>query len=82
MAIPDATPALIDLVEPYWEIEQTIEHAFWVVEERPGPSCPNTNTHSFGKATVSKGTDPGKLSTPMSGIDCESAQLSMSSIFG
>tara|TARA_B100000676_G_C17969481_1_gene782366 strand:- start:18 stop:260 length:243 start_codon:yes stop_codon:yes gene_type:complete len=80
--MPDATPALMDLVEPYWEIEQTIEHALCVFDERPGPSWPKTRTHSFGKETLSKGTDPGRLSTPISGILFESAQISKSSIFG
>lgn len=80
--MPDATPALIDLVEPYWEIEQTIEHAFCVTTERPGPSCPNTNMHSFGNDTVSNGVDPGRLSIPMSGISLEFAQVSMLSTSG
>tara|TARA_B100002003_G_C13617907_1_gene317189 strand:- start:39 stop:155 length:117 start_codon:yes stop_codon:yes gene_type:complete len=38
MAIPDATPALMDLVEPNWEMEHTIDTASLAAAERPGPS--------------------------------------------
>ncbi len=38
MAMPDATPALIDRVEPNWAIEHVISRAWRQVSDRPGPS--------------------------------------------
>ena len=44
MAMPDATPALIERVEPYIVIERTSAQAVRARSERPGPSWPNNNT--------------------------------------
>jgi hypothetical protein len=38
MAMPLATPALIDRVEPYWAIENRALHAARAAAESPGPS--------------------------------------------
>ena len=38
MAMPDATPALIERVEPYWLIEHTVAAAARTASDRPGPS--------------------------------------------
>ncbi len=38
MAMPEATPALIDRVDPSWVIEQTVSQAAWAAGESPGPS--------------------------------------------
>jgi hypothetical protein len=38
MAIPEATPALIERVDPNWVIEQTMADAFTAAPDSPGPS--------------------------------------------
>ncbi len=38
IAIPEATPTLIDLVEPYWLMWKMSPHTSRISTERPGPS--------------------------------------------
>src|SRR6266704_5893422 len=63
IAIPAATPALIERVEPYWVIEQASLAAARASSVRPDPSCPNSSKERRGKTAVSSGIAPGRLST-------------------
>jgi hypothetical protein len=54
---------LIERVDPYWVIEQTIDAAARAASVSPTDSCPNNNSDRFGNDTDSIGTAPGKLST-------------------
>src|SRR5690606_27568120 len=49
MAMPLATPALMDRVEPYCAIEQTRSAAERAAAERPGPSWPKSSTQRRGR---------------------------------
>ena len=69
-AMPEATPALIDRVEPYMAIEHTIDAASRASSDRPGPSWPNTSRLRRGSCTDSRGTAPSRLSIPTT---CRSA---------
>ena len=66
MAMPAATPALIDRVEPNWAMETVIEAAARASGVSPGPSWPNSSTHRYGRSAISSGTAPGPLSTATS----------------
>ena len=80
MAIPLATPALIERVEPYWAMEKTWSQAARAGSDRPGPSWPNSSTHRRGRVTVSSGAAPGRLSMPITGSPAPCAQATNSSI--
>src|SRR6266498_4432085 len=67
IAMPDATPALIDRVEPNWGIDSTRSHAARASFDNPGPSWPNRNTQARAIAASSIETAPGRLSTPSTG---------------
>lgn len=62
MAIPAATPALIERVEPYCVIEQTIDALAAAAGVRPTDSCPNSNSERRGRVVDSNGVEPGRLS--------------------
>ncbi len=74
MAMPLATPALIDRVEPYWAIEQTRAAQARAGAESPGPSWPNRSRQRRGRWTVSIGAEPGRLSTPTTTRSSAAAQ--------
>ena len=65
MAIPLATPALIDLVDPYCVIASIFADALIISSLSPGPSCPNTRTQFLGIEDVSIASEPGMLSIPI-----------------
>lgn len=67
MAIPEATPALIERVEPNIVIECTRDAATRAGCDRPGPSWPKSRTQRRGSCAVSSGVEPGRLSIPMRG---------------
>ena len=79
MAIAAAAPALIDRVEPYCVIDSTDAHAPCACGVRPSPSCPNSRTHALGRAAVSIGTAPGRLSIPISGRPASAAHAASAS---
>ena len=79
MAMPAATPALIERVEPNWAIDTTCAAAALAAGDRPGPSWPNNSTHRSGRSAVSSGTAPGRLSTPTTGRSSAPAQATRSS---
>lgn len=74
MAMPDATPALSDLVDPNCVIAHIMLAAAFASADNPGPSWPNSSTHSRGSDVRSIGTDPSMLSMAMIGTDCSAAQ--------
>lgn len=80
MAIPAATPALSERVEPNWVIEHTTSHAARAASESPGPSWPNSSRHRAGSRYDSIGTDPGRMSTPTIGSPASTAQATSSSM--
>ena len=57
IAIPLATPTLIDRVEPYCVMCRIRSQASIIASLSPGPSCPNTSTHGSGMGTRSIGSD-------------------------
>ena len=65
IAMPAATPALIERVEPYCAIEQTALATSHASAERPVPSWPNSSSALRGRSKVSSGTAPGRLSIAM-----------------
>ena len=79
MAIAAAAPALSERVEPCWVIATSRSQAATTSSVSPGPSDPKTRQHASGSSAVSKGTDPGRLSTPTSATPAVSAQATNSS---
>ena len=67
MAMPAATPALIERVEPNWAIDRTPSAASRASGDSPLPSWPNSSTQALGSSAVSSGRAPGRLSTASRG---------------
>src|SRR5439155_6350600 len=80
MAIPLATPALIDLVEPNWAMNSTSSHASRPTSDNPGPSWPNSSTHRRGSRASSSNRAPGRLSMPTTARPAAFAQATNPSI--
>ena len=74
-----AAPALIERVEPNWAIDRTTSQAARAASDSPGPSWPSSSTQARGRAWVSSGTAPGRLSTPSTGSPDADAQVRRSS---
>ena len=64
MAMPAATPALIERVDPYCAIEHTVPATARAGALRPVLSWPNSSSAARGSSVVSSGWAPGRLSTP------------------
>ena len=61
MAMPAATPALMDRVDPNWAIDTVVAAAAFAAAVRPSDSEPNSSSESRGIAAVSTGTEPGDV---------------------
>ena len=67
MAMPAATPALIERVEPNWAIETVRAAPARASGVSPGPSWPKSSSERSGRCALSRGTAPGALSTATTG---------------
>ena len=82
IAMPAATPALIDRVEPYCAIDRTPSARSRAASLRPVPSWPNSSTQARGSGSVSSGRAPGRLSTASSGSPSARAQAANAATSG
>src|SRR5690606_34266069 len=64
MAMPDATPALIERVEPNIGISRTWSQIPTASADRPAPSCPNSSSDRRGSGSSSSGREPTGWSSP------------------
>src|SRR5699024_8084625 len=73
LAVPAATPALMERVDPNCAIEQVISALSCASAVTPGPSWPKSSRQRSGNCAVSKGTLPGVLSMATTAISCSRA---------
>ncbi len=81
MAIPAATPALMDRVEPNCAIDTVVAAKARAAVVKPSDSEPNNSKAFRGSFAVSTGTEPGMLSTatmisPDAAADAASEEIS------
>ena len=67
IAIPDATPTLMDLVEPNWVTCRIVSQMSCIPSDSPGPSWPNASAQRVGRTADSIGLEPSRMSMRGSG---------------
>src|SRR5699024_958788 len=76
IAIAAAAPALMDRVDPYWLMCTSRSAPARAGAVSPSDSVPNSRMQASGSDCASIGTDPGTLSTPITGRPHPRAQSS------